>query len=110
MNGPQEFLQKFSWEEGAGTPADIMEPAGSGVGKSACDVPGGTGVAESNGVVQSHEVSECVVQPNASLRSFTDTELDCSGERTRNSAEACCEEEYGAAATADEPAEGSTVA
>ena len=58
MDGPQEFLQKVSWEERSGTLANIMEPAGSGVGESARGVPGGTGVAESNGVVQSHEVSE----------------------------------------------------
>ena len=50
MDGPQEFLQKFSWDEWAGTPADIMEPAGSGVGESARGVLGGTGVAESNGM------------------------------------------------------------
>ena len=56
--------------------AAIEELAGPGVGESARGVPGGTGVAESNGVVQSYAVIECMVKLNVSLRSLTDIELD----------------------------------
>ena len=36
----------------------------------------GTGFAESNGIVQSYAVIECMVKLNVSLRSLTDAELD----------------------------------